>query len=280
MSFITSRKNLPNENGEMVGILWFNMWKYQLFPYKELKKGDLLYFYESQTKSIVWKTKVIDAYRFPYNKKDAVKNRLKKKFGEFDDKQSYFVTRPSKGFCLAYKVKPIKKLELPKPKGIKFPRQGWLRVNKKIALQWLTIKIDDNSTLDVIVPNRTPIDILNQLNKKMAEYSPAQIKRIVSQIIRGDTELIKALKELCKFRCQFPGCNARIQKKEGGYYIEVAHIEPVSQGGKSVLGNLIVLCPNHHKEFDYGDLEIIEQTTNYLRGKLNGKEFEISFPSN
>ncbi|MDP2846091.1 MAG: HNH endonuclease, partial [Candidatus Methanoperedens sp.] len=92
-------------------------------------------------------------------------------------------------------------------------------------------------------------------------------------------ELVKTLKELCQFRCQFPGCNVRIPKKDGGYYIEVAHIEPVSQGGKSVIGNLLVLCPNHHKEFDYGALEIIEQTTDYLCGKLNGKEFEISFPS-
>ena len=59
------------------------------------------------------------------------------------------------------------------------------------------------------------------------------------------------------------------------FYSEVAHIKPVSQNGQSVLGNLIVLCPNHHKEFDFGDLKINEQTNSKLAGQLNGNSFEI-----
>jgi predicted restriction endonuclease len=43
-------------------------------------------------------------------------------------------------------------------------------------------------------------------------------------------------------------------------------------------GNLLVLCPNHHKEFDHGNLEISEQTENKIRGIINGKEFDIKFP--
>ena len=63
-----------------------------------------------------------------------------------------------------------------------------------------------------------------------------------------------------------------------GFYIEVAHVKPISRGGKSLLGNLLVLCPNHHKEFDYGHLKIIEQTVTYLRGMLNGTAFDIRLP--
>jgi predicted restriction endonuclease len=99
------------------------------------------------------------------------------------------------------------------------------------------------------------------------------VETIVSRTVRNDTELVQALKELCEFRCQFPGCGKRIAKKDGGFYIEVAHVKPVAEGGTSVLGNLVVLCPNHHKEFDYGNLEIIEQTEKLLRGKRNGVDF-------
>jgi predicted restriction endonuclease len=44
-----------------------------------------------------------------------------------------------------------------------------------------------------------------------------------------------------------------------------------------VIGNLLVLCPNHHKEFDHGKLEIEMQTETSIEGKLNGKEFHIQF---
>jgi len=32
---------------------------------------------------------------------------------------------------------------------------------------------------------------------------------------------------------------------------------------------------DHHKEFDYGDRRIAEQRVDYLKGSLNGREFEI-----
>ncbi|MCZ7384178.1 MAG: HNH endonuclease [Candidatus Methanoperedens sp.] len=278
MKFITSRSKLPSSADEMAG-LWFNLWSKQYWPLNELNVGAVLYWYESGTKSIVWKTIVEDVDRFSYGSKDEAKHKLKSRFGEFDDKQSYYIKAPSEGFCLAFKVKSLQRLNLPKPNGFKFPQQGWLAGNDKIAQEWVKTEIADDSTLDMIIPNGTTIERLHLLNEVMADLSPERIKKIVSQTIRGDTKLVKAFKELCNFRCQFPDCNARIQKRNGGYYIEVAHIEPVSQGGKSVIGNLLVLCPNHHKEFDYGDLEIIEQKTDYLRGWLNGKEFEISFPS-
>lgn len=33
---------------------------------------------------------------------------------------------------------------------------------------------------------------------------------------------------------------------------EIHHIEPVSKGGDESLSNLILLCPNHHKQADLG----------------------------
>jgi hypothetical protein len=280
MDYITSRGFvLPESAEEFADRFWFNLWRIRLWPYREVVVGDLLYWYESPSKSIVWKSRVTELERFHYDNKDAVRERLVSRFGDFDTTQPYFVEAPEQGYCLAWRAKPLQRVSLSKPENLQFPQQGWLRIDEKVAIEWLFQSTSsENVTLDKLVPKGTLIERLHKLNDAMAEVSPERIRSIVSQTVRRDTQLVKALKELCDFRCQFPGCGVKIPKRGGGFYIEVAHIQPLSKGGSSVLGNLLVLCPNHHKEFDYGDLKIFEQKVEHIRGKLNDKEFEIRLP--
>ncbi len=119
--------------------------------------------------------------------------------------------------------------------------------------------------------------LLSTLNKEMEGKTLTRINQRISRIIRNDTRIVQLLKEKSNYKCQFPGCTSEIKTRSGINYIEVAHIIPVKKGGKSVIGNLLVLCPNHHKELDYGELYIIEQTDTLLRGNLNGRDFIIKF---
>lgn len=280
MEYITSRGfTLPESNEELEDRFWFNLWRIKLWPYTELLVGDILYWYESPSKRIVRKSRVTDVDRFSYDNKDAAQDRLVSRFGDFDPDQPYFVEAPEQGYCLAWKVTPLQRVDFPKPDDLRFPRQGWLRVDDEIATRWLSQSEPmDDVTLDEIVPSGALLERIHQLNVTMTEVSPQRVRSIVSRTVRRDTQLVKALKELCEFRCQFPGCGVRIPKRDGGFYIEVVHIQPVCEGGQSVIGNLLVLCPNHHAEFDYGNLEIIEQTVDLIHGKLNGREFEIRLP--
>ncbi|MBU0559050.1 MAG: HNH endonuclease [Bacteroidetes bacterium] len=41
-------------------------------------------------------------------------------------------------------------------------------------------------------------------------------------------------------------------KKNGDFYIEAAHIKPKHKKSKETPENILILCPNHHKEFDFG----------------------------
>ncbi len=118
-------------------------------------------------------------------------------------------------------------------------------------------------------------DSLHSMNEKMKNIYPDKRIQIVEKLIRSDAKIIKLLKEKYNYTCQYPGCMTKIEKKDGGFYIEVAHIKPVAKGGQSVIGNLLVLCPNHHKLFDYGNLVISEQTETILKGLLNNEPFEI-----
>lgn len=102
-------------------------------------------------------------------------------------------------------------------------------------------------------------------------------KIIIETTIRNDTPIIKKLKKKYNYKCQYPGCSSFVMKANGENYVEVAHIQSVSTGGKSIVGNLIVLCPNHHKEFDLGNRHISKQSADVLEGTLNGKTFSIKF---
>lgn len=119
--------------------------------------------------------------------------------------------------------------------------------------------------------------LLADLNDKMLKVIPEKRKMEIESTIRKDKSMVKLLKERVGYKCQFPGCEAKIPTKDGSNYVEVAHIDPVKIGGQSVIGNLVVLCPNHHKEFDLGDLHIQEQSQCRLTGSLNSVDFEIIF---
>lgn len=280
-TYITSRGFLlPKSLTEFGDRCWFNLWKNQQWPYRELEIGDILYWYEKPSKSIAFKASIVDVHKFTYASKNEAQAQLESRFGNLDASEPYYVKAPSKGYGLAYKVIPLFQTEAPKPSNIKIPQLGWLHADEKIRREWLAKAdaLEDDMTLDEVAPKGQLLERLHQLNSSMVNRPPRLISSVVERTIRRDTELIRTLKEVCEFRCQYPGCNLQISKKDGGFYIEVAHVRPFKKGGPSVLGNLLVLCPNHHKEFDFGDLLIYEQTPDLIRGLLNGKKFLIRLP--
>ncbi|RYF26669.1 MAG: HNH endonuclease [Flavobacteriales bacterium] len=89
-----------------------------------------------------------------------------------------------------------------------------------------------------------------------------QTKRVKTEIFRvlRDTKISKALKELYNHNCQI--CGERIES--GSFiYSEAHHIRPLGEphNGPDSFDNLIILCPNHHAEFDYGIIGIEENLT-------------------
>ncbi len=111
----------------------------------------------------------------------------------------------------------------------------------------------------------------------MLLIEPERKIQTINKLIRKDSKIIKLLKEYVGYKCQFPDCNSLIpDKKRGVNYVEVAHIQPVHKAGQSIIGNLIVLCPNHHKEFDLGEPDIFIQNKHIISGILNERNFEIN----
>lgn len=106
---------------------------------------------------------------------------------------------------------------------------------------------------------------LTPQNPEFVNFGGKQYKR--------DNNTIVELKILRDFKCQM--CGFTILKKDNSYYIEAAHITEKKQKGPETPDNILILCPNHHKEFDLGNKKIIERTKEKIVFDLNDQRYDI-----
>lgn len=88
---------------------------------------------------------------------------------------------------------------------------------------------------------------------------PGTIHTTITRRIR-DTALAREVKSKHKWMCAI--CGMRILLPNGRYYAEAHHIRPLGAGhnGLDRISNIIIVCPYHHAEFDYGAIGINPET--------------------
>jgi len=119
---------------------------------------------------------------------------------------------------------------------------------------------------------KSRVEIIEELkNKKEIESEKVTVNH---KAYKRDNKTIALIKILRNFKCQI--CGLSILKRDGSKYVEAAHIIPKHKKGNEKPENIILLCPNHHKEFDLGHCEIKEHTKDKLRFIMNGTRYELS----
>lgn len=105
---------------------------------------------------------------------------------------------------------------------------------------------------------------------------PTKIKTTLIRRIR-DTKKTAQLKLIYENRCQI--CDYSFPLNTFGGYSEVHHVWPLGDNGVDDFDNMLVLCPNHHAEFDYGVIKFnlknrneIVNSENKIIGKLSFKK--------
>ncbi|MFH1235906.1 MAG: HNH endonuclease [Parcubacteria group bacterium] len=108
--------------------------------------------------------------------------------------------------------------------------------------------------------------LIDEIAVRNIGQAPEVVEHIVRKVER-DIKLVKMLKKLYGNHCQV--CGTRIKTKEGKFYSEVAHLKPVATRLENVdtMQNMLVLCPNHHKLLDVGEVRFDEPKTLYLNGE-------------
>lgn len=91
-------------------------------------------------------------------------------------------------------------------------------------------------------------------DEQASDLSPPKKEYTVARTIRNTT-IAKELKDLYDHRCQV--CGKRRERNSTGY-AEAHHIHPLGDEppGPDTKENILVLCPNHHADFDFGMLEV------------------------
>ncbi len=244
-AFITSNGHeLPNDANRFAIRPWFNMWKRRLWPYNELKVGDTLFWYDSKLKMVVWKTKVTKTAPFQYANKNEARELLLKEYGDDPADDPYFIKASDHGYCLAFKVKPLERLNLPKPDDYKFPKGGWLRCSAPKAQEWLSEVLDNSYGINASELNKT----LSKVEEE-GYFDPATLEdereRKLREIVqrRGQPTFRNKLIATYGGCCAVTGCDATPA-------LEAAHITPYNGSESNHVSNGLLLRADIHTLFD------------------------------
>jgi len=138
MEYVVSRPyELPRRRQELATEFFFNLWGSRYWPYQLLEVGDILYWYHTTAKRIVWRSRTAEVQRFTYDDKESLAQTLTSRFAPFEQEQPYFADGANSGYCLAYKVEPLEPLDRAKPDALRFPQLGWLKVESRQVRDWV-----------------------------------------------------------------------------------------------------------------------------------------------
>jgi len=143
-------------------------------------------------------------------------------------------------------------------------------------------KISPGKALQYNKPFYSFVDLINSLGYSVVhEESPPKIRdmsyeeyppdKIITTITRAvcDTALSIKIKGERNYMCQICGTTLTIRGKG---YIETHHVKPLGQEGPDIESNILILCPNHHILFDYGEIAVSPEDSVTI---INGKGIRI-----
>jgi hypothetical protein len=134
---------------------------------------------------------------------------------------------------------------------------------RKIAQQFHSLWIplaDAPPTSHEIFDGRSEITTSEDARTAPLMTAPSTATPVItSRVSRAtSTRLKRDLRLEAGGKCTIPHCQSTT--------IEMAHITPMRMGGGNNFGNLLYLCPNHHKNFDMGDFS--EQEMRLIKARL------------
>jgi len=93
-------------------------------------------------------------------------------------------------------------------------------------------------------------DMVSAAAERAEGKIPAKYRMVRRKEFDRDYPQIEELKRRYQYKCQV--CQHRIEVGGGRYYCEGHHLRPLGREhrGPPEASNVVILCPNHHAEFD------------------------------
>ncbi|WP_025565810.1 HNH endonuclease [Psychromonas sp. SP041] len=86
----------------------------------------------------------------------------------------------------------------------------------------------------------------------VGQSSPKKVVGTHNQYYR-DHQVVSYVLAVAKGNCQLCGADAPFKTVNGKPYLEVHHVEPLSEGGADIVANCLALCPCCHRELHFGE---------------------------
>lgn len=148
-------------------------------------------------------------------------------------------------------------------KGVLKPAQKYLAALPEKLFNWIEQFLDlsiatafaeyDNDEITTSRPGDTEMVVSS------FEEETTRVTTTIERIIRN-TRIIRTLKIQYDNKCQI--CGHKITLPRGATYSEGHHLRKLggAHQGPDVKENIILVCPNHHVEFDFGAISIDPKT--------------------
>ena len=139
-------------------------------------------------------------------------------------------------------------------------------------IQSPAIEISTNTTtLEARKPPEVPEVVSLELLDQGGTDEAVERRTIERQEQNRDRKSAVALKVHYNNTCMF--CGTRLQVSEDEFYAEAAHLRGLGNphNGPDKVSNMLVLCPNHHIQFDRGILRLYKDGARYrIKSKIAG----------
>ncbi len=262
MEYISSSRDiLPETVKEWEGGRWWNLWARKYWPYHELAVGDIVYWYESPSKSIVWKSQVTDVRAFPYSDKVALRRELH--LSKADADFYYFRKAPDRGYCLLFWIKPLKRIDVPKPPDLRVPQLGWVRIDRRIAKKWLGKSVPVDNGRGLPKPDRRGGGFGDPETNKEVERAA---ERIVGRSLRREGWQVTKMKPGCGYdlSCRRNGHSLHVEVKgvqgtEPAFNITAGEVRQAGRDRDFRLSAVTSALTKHPRIFDYSGKEFVKE---------------------
>ena len=114
---------------------------------------------------------------------------------------------------------------------------------------------------------------LTMMNDKYRNLVPEQRSMFVNAHLDRGSSIVRAVKNLLGAKCQICGYEG-FEKLDGNKYIEAHHLSQLAllSPGSLCTDNIILVCPNCHREIHYGRYVEVSGDENSISIKLGNKD--------
>lgn len=209
----------------LAGLVFFQLWRDQQYPFKEIANGDTLWWVDQKARTIDWELRAVQLHKAAYRSRSDALDQLRRGYGLLPaDLNDYTWTRRNAGYLLVWAAEVVAPLDVPLPEGFKLRRNGYTPVDDLLRSQLVGLPAVGRPAVATAPPWMNAGPIASLLPIEETRYIPLAVRQEVQARDGG--------------RCQVCGTDV------GPMHID--HIKPWSKGGSNEAANLQLLCAKHN----------------------------------